>query len=304
MSLKHELPICFHIILVMDMDNREELIKRYYTLGLQQSEILAFLNLVHGIEISQRTLKRILKKLNLYRRNYYSNLTDVVKFIQHEISKSGQLHGYRWMHLKCLQNGFVVTQEIVRELLNILDPQGVYVRKRKRLRRRRYYNKGPNYVWHMDSYDKLKPYGICINGCIDGYSRHIIWLRAGSSSSNPKIIAGYFVGSMNVLGGYPRTIRSDMGTENKSVEKIQKALHELFNTNTTHNLPFIYGRSTANQRIESWWATLRKHNAQYWMNLFEILKDEGWFTGSFLDKSLIQYCFLEIIQVIEFANMN
>ena len=29
--------------------------------------------------------------------------------------------------------------------------------------------KGPNYLWHMDGYDKLKPYGFCIHGAIDGY---------------------------------------------------------------------------------------------------------------------------------------
>ena len=29
--------------------------------------------------------------------------------------------------------------------------------------------KGPNYVWHMDRYDKLSPYGLAIHGCIDGY---------------------------------------------------------------------------------------------------------------------------------------
>ena len=27
---------------------------------------------------------------------------------------------------------------------------------------------GPNFIWHMDGYDKLKPYGITIHGCIDG----------------------------------------------------------------------------------------------------------------------------------------
>ena len=27
----------------------------------------------------------------------------------------------------------------------------------------------------MDSYDKLKPYGIAINGCIDGFSRHAMF---------------------------------------------------------------------------------------------------------------------------------
>ena len=28
---------------------------------------------------------------------------------------------------------------------------------------------GPNYAWHCDGYDKLKPYGLPIHGCIDGY---------------------------------------------------------------------------------------------------------------------------------------
>lgn len=110
-----------------------------------------------------------------------------MKFLETDIVRSGQLHGYRWMHLRCLQNNLVVTQSIVRELLSYLDPSGVEIRKRKRLRRRQYHNKGPNYLWHVDSYDKLKPYGICINGCIDGFSRHIIWLRAGSTSSDPKV---------------------------------------------------------------------------------------------------------------------
>ena len=28
---------------------------------------------------------------------------------------------------------------------------------------------GPNYVWHTDGLDKLKPYGFAVHGCIDGY---------------------------------------------------------------------------------------------------------------------------------------
>lgn len=27
---------------------------------------------------------------------------------------------------------------------------------------------GPDFVWHLDGYDKLKPYGFAIHGCIDG----------------------------------------------------------------------------------------------------------------------------------------
>lgn len=88
-----------------------------------------------------------------------------------------------------------------------------------------------------------------------------------------------------------------MGTENKTVEKIQTSLCELFNEADHEKPPFLYGKSVNNQRIESWWAILRKHCAQYWMNLFQKIKEDDYFDGSFLDKSLIQFCFNNLIQV-------
>ncbi|KAF3859970.1 hypothetical protein F7725_000225, partial [Dissostichus mawsoni] len=36
----------------------------------------------------------------------------------------------------------------------------------------------------MDSYDKLKPYGNAINGCIDGFSRYIMWMEAYTTNSD------------------------------------------------------------------------------------------------------------------------
>ena len=53
-------------------------------------------------------------------------------------------------------------------LLATMDEAGTAQRKARRLNCRIYLNKGPNYLWHMDGYDKLKPYGIAIHGCIDG----------------------------------------------------------------------------------------------------------------------------------------
>lgn len=279
------------------METQQHLIEKYFNLGLQNKEILVFLRSLHNIHISERTIKRRLDRLNLRRRKNWTDLEDVIKYLQHILSSSGQMHGYRWVHLKCLQSGLVVSQRVVREILKLLDPEGVEYRKRHRLRRRQYSNKGPNFLWHVDSYDKLKRYGICINGCIDGFSRHIIWLRAGCSSSDPKVIAGYYLDAIRQLGGCPETIRTDNGTENGNVEKIQVILTDLYRNNAGNKPAFIYGRSTANQRIESWWSILRKHNSQYWITLFETLRDDGLFDGSYLDKSLIQFCFMDIIQV-------
>ncbi|KAL3855625.1 hypothetical protein ACJMK2_014832 [Sinanodonta woodiana] len=125
------------------------------------------------------TLLRFYFRLNVSQK--YKNKTDLIQvaaFLQKQMEKSGWLHGYRWMYTKCCIEGLVVDGESVRVLLQIIDPDGVELRKSRRLRRRIYFNHGPNYTWHIDSNDKLKSFGIFINGCLDGFSRHIIWLQA------------------------------------------------------------------------------------------------------------------------------
>ena len=61
-----------------------------------------------------------------------------------------------------------------------LDPEGVSLRTRKRLHRRKYISKGSNYTWHIDGHDKLKPFGFSMHGSIDRFSKKMIWLKVGS----------------------------------------------------------------------------------------------------------------------------
>jgi len=56
------------------------------------------------------------------------------------------------------------TRETVRCLLLQADPVGVQNRRQHRLSRRTYVSRGPNDTWHVDGYDKLRPYGVMING--------------------------------------------------------------------------------------------------------------------------------------------
>ncbi|XP_071944693.1 uncharacterized protein [Antedon mediterranea] len=193
------------------------------------------------------------------------------------------------MHIRCTQNGLNIDKETVRIILNLLDPEGVEARRRRRLHRRIYHVPGPNYIWHIDSYDKLKPYGICINGCIDGFSRHIIWLEAYFTSSNPKVIAGYYVNSVRQKMGCPKSIRTDFGTENSIVGPMQQFL-------CNENSSFIQGTSQHNQRIESWWGILRKHFTQFWMDAFEQQKNDGRYDGGLIDKSLFQFLYLPFLK--------
>ena len=284
----------------MDQDERLKLIKLYFRLGLQNKEMIWCISHRHGFTLGLSTLKRILKREGLYRRKYPTNLLNVIRFIRDEIMKSGKMHGYRWMHLKCIQSKLNVTQTVVRLLLNILDPEGTELRRKNRLRRQKYYSRGPNFVWHVDSYDKLRPYGICINGAIDRFSRWLIWLKAyyTSRSSDPRIIAGYFIQEVEARMGCPRMIRSDHGTENGHMQAMQVFMRETHHDSLAGPKSFVMGKSTTNQRIECWWSILRKENTQHWINVFSNLKDNGMFSGDFLDKNLIRFCFLKIVQVL------
>ena len=204
--------------------DRPKIIKLYFQLGFSQKEILMCLAMNHGIVISQRHLRRLLRKYKLYRRKEYSDILRVTMFIEEELQTSAQCYGYRWMHSRCIEEGFVVSQNTVRMLQHLLDPEGVAARRRHRLRRRIYVSVEPNQTWHMDGYDKLKPFGIAISGCIDGYSRQLIWLEAYITNNDPRVILGYFLEAVSSRHGGPRRVRADMGTENGHVEQVQTFL--------------------------------------------------------------------------------
>jgi glucan biosynthesis protein len=78
-----------------------------------------------------------------------------------------------------------------------------------------------------------------------------MWLEAGVTSSDPKVIAGYFIKTVESVGGVPVRIRADFGTENRSVEQMQVFLRE--KEDAPLESAWLYGTSQLNQRIESWW---------------------------------------------------
>ena len=75
--------------------------------------------------------------------------------------------------------------------------------KLRRLHRRTYVCPGPNFAWHVDGYDKLKPYGFSIHGSVDGFSRRVLWLQVQRSNKKLKIIARYFYDYVKATGVVP-----------------------------------------------------------------------------------------------------
>ena len=175
-------------------------------------------------------------------------------------------------------------------MLKELDPEGTQLRKAHRLKRRSYHNRGPNDAWHMDGYDKLKPFGFPIHGAIDGFSRKILWLEVTRSNSSPDNIATYFLNTVKELNGCPVQLITDLGTENGLAASIQSYFHD--NTDTHR-----YVSSPRNQRIEGWWSFYSRNRSAWWRNYFQDLESEGLVdSSSELSKECLWFCFAGVLQ--------
>lgn len=279
----------------------EKNIVKLFNHGYSYKTILKFLKDDHGITISERTLYNYLRILGLKRKKY--DVTDHVvermtSVLSEELKGPNSLLGYRlmWNRLKCV-HGIYVPRAVVMEALQGLDPEGVSARKAHRLERRLYRSLGPNYCWHLDGYDKLKPYGFPIHGCIDGYSRKILWLKFLPSNNNPLIIAYCFVSCINKLGLVPRQLRSDCGSENVDVCAMQCFLRRNHNDSHSGLNAHLYGSSHANQRQEAWWSFYRRVNSSWIINFFkDMVANNEYSSENELQHSCAQYVFGPLIQ--------
>ena len=132
-------------------------------------------------------------------------MQDILHAVETEMKGSGSIIGYRTMHQRLVNHhNLVICKESFLNILRIVVPVGVENRSSYRLERRQYRSKGPNYImiWHTDGYDKLKPFGFCIQGCIDGYSRRIIWLEGGVTNNYPDVTAGYFLDAIHSVDAW------------------------------------------------------------------------------------------------------
>ena len=280
--------------------NRDNLIRSYFLQGFTNAEIAGFLVLHHGIILSVRTVKRILKRLRLRRAkcDNESPLEDIVSVILEELENScGSFMGYRQLtrHLRRKYN-LQVTRDTVMKFLRIIDPEGVECRKRRRLKRRRYITPGPNFLWHVDGWDKLAHFGIFIHGAVDGFSRRILWLEANSTNKNPGMIASHYLNTVQQLEGVPARMRCDKGTENAVIGVLQQYFRWQDDDEFAGRKSFFQGRSSGNQRIEAWWSKLREGGGGWWINLFKDLRDSGNFDETRLHKECLKFCFLPLLR--------
>lgn len=167
--------------------------------------------------------------------------------------------------------------------------------QKARLHRRVYTVGGPNHIWRVGGNDKLKPYGLCISGCIDVFSRPLIWLTVARTNKSPSPICSHFLESVKDLNLVPSVVRLDLVTENTNIAKCQKILRSPHDDSLA-DVAVMYGSSNHNQQIERFWSYLRTVLLQDYMNVFKDISSGAVDSSNMTHMECVAFCFLPILR--------
>jgi hypothetical protein len=130
---------------------------------------------------------------------------------------------------------------------------------------------GPNFLWSIDGYMKLQPYGIEIYASIDAYSRYIIWIYVGITARTEVSVLKQFLDVLEVSGVQSQVVRSDRGAETVLLAEAHHAFRRSYDPDIPLKDCYFYGSSVFNQRIETWWGQMSKGQLFKWRVSYEIL---------------------------------
>ena len=288
-------------------DNQmENDLKTYVSQNLKRSEVLDFMQRdFPQYEWSLATLDRRLRHFGIHYIDYDTPLTVVADAVQKELEGPGRLLGYRAMNQKLrTEHNVQVPRHLVYNMIAELDPEGLEARSLQRKKKKpkgQFTSEGPLWVASLDGHDKLCGYQnstfpLGVYGCIDTFSRKILFLFVCHSNSNPLVVGKMYLQYLFEAEMLPRNLRVDRGTETGKMATIHVYLlnkHEDMNDPTD---AIIYGPSTSN-KIERWWRELHERLEKFFKEQLTILlRGREYDPHSALDRQLLAYVFIPVVQ--------
>ena len=244
---------------------RAEMLEELRELGFSWNKISEMLG------VSRWTIHRRVAEYGLENMTGFHNLPNeeldekVKEFILNHGCTLGQ--GYVGGYLRSI--GLRVQRRRIRESMARIDPHNTALRWGIAISRRKYQVPWPNSLWHLDGHHALIRWKMVIHGCVDGYSRRIMFLRC-SANNLAETVLELFLDAVRMDGNlWPSRIRVDNGVENVLV------CDAMIQARGEGRGSFIAGPSTHNQRIEPLWRDVFRCVCHLYYYIFYAMESTG-----------------------------
>ncbi|PWY70881.1 hypothetical protein BO94DRAFT_560538 [Aspergillus sclerotioniger CBS 115572] len=209
-----------------------------------------------------------------------------------EAYNEGTIQGYGREFLFAHMRGerLIIPRRRLHNIYRTIAPEAIQQRKNDMQRSRgSYMVPGPDHIWSVGGYMKLEPYGIQIYAAIDAYSRYIIWVYVGIDTRTSVSIVRQYLDAVHERKIICNKICSDHGSETSLLAKAHCYLRRAYEPGIEATECYIFGSSTANQRIEAWWAQLSKSLLFRYHNYFKVLIEVGDFSKDMIPDQIALY---------------
>ena len=227
-------------------------------------------------------MDRRLRYFNISYTDYQTDVDTVRAVVQKEVYGPGQLLGYRAMNqkLRC-EHGIKVPRNLVYNVMVEMDPegwvQGSLIKKRKR-RVNLFRTDGPLYVVSLDGHDKLCGYQnwtfpLGLYGCINTFSRKMLFLYVCQSNSYPHVIARRYFDFLYDSRVLPKFLRIDKGSETGKMATLHAYLTSKLGIMEDPTDSVTYGPFNTNKTEKRWPELHGRLEAYFKAQLSSLLKN-------------------------------
>ncbi|KAI0366367.1 hypothetical protein BV20DRAFT_1124273 [Pilatotrama ljubarskyi] len=253
----------------------------YYTLGLMDAKIAElcrghFDTAVYGL--SGTTVKRMRKMWDLKKtRQQDHTLESIHPYALAIKSRFPQRGAQGLVYALRVTYNIQAPIQLVREWLNLVEPDAVKARRHRKFKRHRFWAAGVNDMWTFDQHDKWARFNLFLHGCVEPVAGQIKWLKIWWNNSNPRLITSYYLESARKLGAIPLITQSDPGTENFGVANAHTYIRHALDPSLADTLQHRWMRSHMNIKPEILWSILNRDWKPGFEATLQYGVDQGWY---------------------------
>ena len=141
--------------------------------------------------VSRWSLHRRVREMNLPNIREFSLISndELDTLVKEYINRHGETSGQTYITGYLRSLGLHIQRQQIRDCMARVNSDNAFLRWGMIVARRRYHVPWPNSLWHLDRHHSLTRWKFVVHGCIDGFSRRIIFLQRSSNNLSHTVLS-------------------------------------------------------------------------------------------------------------------